>query len=177
MLYNDLDLKINKETKKILINEKEVEVLQYLPIQDKIDLIEITLQKSEENGIYNEMKLDMYFSVYIVFSYTNLEFTNEQKEDIMKLYDELESNNIFVRVVNAIPDEEYDLLYEWLKTMKEENNKYKNNVAALLRTFIQDMPRNAEAAAEIMQNFDPEKYKQVISFAEKANAGRVIPMQ
>lgn len=177
MLYNDLNLKINKGSKKIIINEKEVEVLQYLPIQDKIDLIEISLQKSEQRGIYNEMKLDMYFSLYIVFSYTNLEFTDEQKQNLTELYDELESNNVFVRVINAIPDEEYDLLYEWLKTTKEENSKYNNNVAALLRTFIQDMPKNAQAAAEIMQNFDMNKYKQVISFAEKANAGRVIPMQ
>lgn len=177
MLYNDLDLKINKESKKILIGDKEIQVLQYLPIKDKIDLIEITLQKADEGNIYNEMKLDMYFNIYIIFSYTNLEFTEEQKQNVMQLYDELESCNIFARVINVIPDEEYNLLFDWLKITKEENLKYRNNVAALLRTFIQDMPKNAEAAAQIMQNFDMSKYKQVIAFAEKANAGRVIPMQ
>ena len=176
MLYKDLKLKINKESKNILINGQNIEVLQYLPIKDKIDLIEIALQKSEEKGIYNEMKLEIYFNLYIVFLYTNLEFSEEEKADEMTLYDELESQNIFLRVVNAIPDDEYDLLLSWLQTMKKQYVKYRRSIASLLQTFIQDMPRNAETAAEIMKNFDMNKYKQVINFAEAANGGRAIPI-
>ena len=79
-------------------------------------------------------------------------------------------------VVNAIPDDEYDLLLSWLQTMKKQYVKYRRSIASLLQTFIQDMPRNAETAAEIMKNFDMNKYKQVINFAEAANGGRAIPI-
>ena len=53
MKYTDLGLKIDKSTSKVKVGDKDVEVLNYLPMEDKIDLIQIALQKSEEDGIYN----------------------------------------------------------------------------------------------------------------------------
>ena len=92
--YAKLNLKVNKDIKTFKINEQEVEVLQYLPFEDKYDLVMITLQKAEEDGIYNELKLDMYFHLYLVYMYTNISFTEKQKEDELKLYDTLKSNGI-----------------------------------------------------------------------------------
>ena len=47
--YSSLKLKINEEIKEIDFNGNKIEVKQYLPIRDKIDLVDITLQKSKEN--------------------------------------------------------------------------------------------------------------------------------
>ena len=44
--YSSLKLKKNTEVNKITYEDKEIEVLQYLSFKDKMDLIEITLQKS-----------------------------------------------------------------------------------------------------------------------------------
>ena len=175
MKYSDLNLKINTETTVIKINDNtEIEVLQYLPVEDKIDLIQIALQKSLENGIYNEIKLDMYFNLYIVYMYSNLEFTDEEKEDEFKLYNELQSNDIIAHVIAGMDEGEYDCLLDYLKSMQENNESYKKSAAALFQTFIQDMPKNAAAAAEIVDNFDKEKYKNVIDFAKSANGNRPI---
>lgn len=175
MKYSDLNLKINKETTIVKIDDNtEIEVLQYLPIEDKIDLIQIALQKSLENGVYNEVKLDMYFNLYIVYMYSNLEFTDEEKEDEFKLYNELQSNYIIVHVIAGMDEGEYDCLLDYLKSMQEANEMYRSSAAAILQSFIQDMPRNAAAAAEIVDNFDKEKYKNVIDFAKSANGGRPI---
>ena len=175
MKYSDLKLKINKETSIVKIDDNtEIEVLQYLPIEDKIDLIQIALQKSLENGIYNEIKLDMYFNLYIVYMYSNLEFTDEEKEDEFKLYNELQSNDIIAHVIAGMEDGEYDCLLDYLKTMQESNEIYRTSAAALLQTFIQDMPKNAAAAANIVENFDENKYKRVVDFAKSANGNRPI---
>jgi hypothetical protein len=114
MKYSDLKLKTNINTIITKINDIEIEVLEYLPMSDKIDLIQIALQKAEENGIYNEMKLDMYFNLYIVYMYSNLEFTDEEKADEFKLYDELQSNNIIIGIIGAIDENEYDCLLDYL---------------------------------------------------------------
>lgn len=175
MKYSDLNLKLNKETVIVKINDKvEVEVLQYLPIEDKIDLIQIALQRSLENGIYNPLKLDMYFNLYIVYMYSNFEFTDEEKADEFKLYNELQSNDIIIHVIAGMADGEYDCLLDYLKTMQEVNQTYRNSAVALLQTFIQDMPKNAAAAAKIVDNFDENKYKRVIDFANSANGNRPI---
>ena len=174
MKYSDLELKVKKDTSTIKIKDKEIEVLQYLPIEDKIDLIQIALQKSFENGTYNELKLDMYFNLYIVYMYTNLEFTDEEKEDEFTLYDELQSNDIIISVIGTMEEYEYDTLLEYLNVMKDTNMEYNLSAASLFKTFIQDMPKNAAAAAEIINSFDADKYKEVAGFAEAANAGRPI---
>ena len=176
MKYSDLKLKIKTETSIVKINDNtEIEVLQYLPIEDKIDLIQIALQKSLENGIYNEIKLDMYFNLYIVYMYSNLEFTDEEKEDEFKLYNELQSNDIIVHVIAGMEDGEYDCLLDYLKSIQEANEVYRTSVAALLQSVIQDLPKNAAAAAEIVDSFDPKKYQNVVDFAKAANGQRNIP--
>lgn len=175
MKYSDLNLKTNTKTNvAILNNGKEVEVLQYLPIKDKIDLIEIALQKSRENGVFNEMKLEMYFNLYLIEMYTNLEFTDEEKMNETLLYDELESNHVITDIIAAMNSEEYSDLISFLDMTRNNLTEYYNSVPALLQTFIEDMPANAEAASQIVDNFDPEKYQNVLNFAKAANGGRDI---
>ena len=85
--FTNLKLKFDASVKTFKIGDYDVEVLQYLPIADKYDLIMITLQQAEEGNIYNPLKLEMYFNLYLVFLYTNINFTERQKEDLYKLYD------------------------------------------------------------------------------------------
>ena len=73
--FASLKLTLNKEVNEVVFQEKTIEVKKYLPIEDKIDLVQIALQMSEEDGIYNEALLDMYFNLYLVFLYTNIQFT------------------------------------------------------------------------------------------------------
>lgn len=170
--YSDLNLSIKQDTIIAHTNFGDIEVLSYLPIEDKIDLIEITLQNSLENGIYNELKMEMYFNLYIIYMYTNLEFSEEDRADEIKLYNELESNGIIVSVIGAV--DEYEELFHYLTIAKENNMKYKCSTAGILNAFVQDMPKNAEAMSKIVDNFDKEKYKEVIDFARYANGGRPI---
>lgn len=166
-----------KEYKEIKLDSLNIKVLQYLPISDKIDIIQIALQKSEQSGIYNELLLDMYFHLHIIFCYTDLEFSEEDLSDLMSLYDRLESHGFIDQVIDAMNDDEYNILVKYLDIMKNENLKYKNTAAAVLSRIIQDLPKNAEAAKEIMDQFDPEKYQEVINFATAANGGRNINIQ
>lgn len=159
--FSSLKLKIESSIVPIIINNTEIEVKQYLPIEDKIDLVQIALQNAEENGIYNDLKLDMYFTLYLIYMYTNINFTEKQKEDEYKLYDILESNGVIDAVIAAIPETEYDNLVRYIEVMKHDILTYKNTAGAVLQTVIQDLPKNAAAAAEIVNSFDAEKYQSV----------------
>ena len=174
MKYSDLKLKRKDNVGIAIVNDKEIKVLQYLPISDKIDLIQIALQKSLENGIYNDLKLDMYFNLYIVYMYTDLEFTDEEKADEFKLYDELQSNDVILSVIGAMDEDEYNSLLNYLQTIEHSHSIYNRSTASILNAFIQDMPKNAAAAANIVDNFDAKKYQQVIDFAKAANGNRPI---
>ena len=66
------------------------------------------------------------------------------------------------------------MLFHYLDIIKNNFIQYRMSTAGILNTFIQDMPKNAEAMSEIVDNFDKEKYKEVIDFARYANGGRPI---
>jgi hypothetical protein len=177
--FTNLKLKINSEVKEIKYNDVAIEIKQYLPIEEKIDLIQIALQNAEENGIYNDIRLDMYFHLYLVYLYTNLNFTDKQKEDEYKLFDILESNGLIDAVIGAIPESEYDRLLRYIEVFKHDILTYKNTAGAVLQTVIQDLPKNAAAAAEIVNSFDPEKYQSVqdmIAMANQTGMNNSIPV-
>lgn len=172
--FSSLKLKTNTDVKEVKIGEHIIEVKQYLSIENKNDLVEIALQKAEENGVYNEILLDMYFNLNIIYLYTNITFTDKQKEDEPKLYDVLESNGLIDSVVAALPQREYAELVGYVEQMKKNILKYKNTAGAVLQSIIQDLPKNAAIAKDIIDSFDPNKYQAVVDFATAANGGRNI---
>jgi hypothetical protein len=92
----------------------------------------------------------------------------------MKLYDILNQNNVITDVISAIGVDEYQMLVDYLEVMKKTNLKYKNTAAAVLTRIIEDLPKNAAAAKEIVDSFDAEKYPELVNFVTAANGGRNI---
>jgi hypothetical protein len=172
--FTNLKLKTDTSVKTLTVNDLEIEVKQYLPIEDKYDLVTITLQEAEDNGIYDPVKTELYFNLNIVYMYTNISFTEKQKYNESKLYDILESNEIINQVINLIPVYEYEKLYSFLQDAIVYKMEYNNTTAAVLNKFINDLPKNAKIASDIVDNFDKEKYQEVINFATAANGGRNI---
>lgn len=164
--YAKLGLKVNTDVNTFTFKDNEIEVLKYLPINDKYDLIYIALQRAEEDGVYNELKLDMYFHLYLVYMYTNLTFTDKQREDEQKIYDCLASNGFFDLFLNAIEESEYTELFEMMTAIKVEKMKYSNSAGAVLQKVISDLPTNAEAAASLINSFDPENYRTIVELAQ-----------
>ncbi len=172
--YASLKLKINTDVKKISFNDSDIEVLQYLPIEEKISLISIVLQNAYEDNIYNPIKLEMLFHLYLVFEYTNLTFTDKQKENLFKLYDIIKSSKLLDKILEAIPEEEYQMLFDYLEDIVKNKTKLNRSAVGLVQSFISDLPKQANAAMDIVNHFDKEKYQNVIDFAKAANGGRDI---
>ena len=172
--YANMKLKVNTSVKTFDFCGQKVEVLQYLPAQDKYDLLMVTLQKSMENGAYNEFKLNLYFELNLVYMYTNISFTEKQREDEFKLYDLLLSSGLLDQVIEAIPAEEYDYICEQIDNLEEDLLNFDNTLASLVRNIIENLPIQAEEMQKIVDNFDPEKYQNVLDFAKAINGGREV---
>lgn len=173
--FANLKLKVNDAVQTVKCGDTEVEVLQYLPVADKADLISITIQQAMENGIVHPVKLEQYFSLNIMYLYSNFNFTDKQKEDPDKLYDILESNGIIDTVISAIPENEITDLYDYLKDYMEGYKTSRESFANVVYKVLEDLPGTVETAREFLKDFDPSQFKEVIAFAQGANANRPIP--
>lgn len=153
---------------------KKISFYKYLPIESKYDIVMITLQESFEDGIYNPIKLDMNFHVNLVFMYTDLIFTEEERSDIGKLYDEMKSTGFLDEFLRHINPDEYKEMQEDIEHISQLLIEYNSSTAGIVTKFINDLPTNAEIMKEILDDFNPEKYQNVVQFAQQANGGRPL---
>ena len=173
--FTNLKLNINKDINTVDFNGTKIEVLKYLPIEDKKDLVQIALQKSYEDGIYNDILLDIYFHLNIIYLYTNLNITDKQKEDEFKLYDKIKSSGLLDVILDGVDDTEYEYLYNSLEKAIADHMAYKNSAAGVVQNIIQDLPGNAAAAAEIINSFDAEKFQNVQDMLKMAQGSGINP--
>lgn len=173
--YANMKLKVDTSTKIIeLDNGISIEILKYLPVNEKYNLINDVLLKSYENGIYNPIRLDMYFALNLVYKYSNINFTEKQKEDEAKIYDTLQSTGIMDKIIDAIEDDEYNNLYTLLVETEDKYYEYRKTISGMLNDFSNQLNENADFLKEISESFDPNQFKNVLDFAQAANGGRPI---
>lgn len=156
--FAKLGLTKNTEVKTFIYSGQEIEVKQYLPIEEKLGLIANAINNTlmtDENRFPNNVKLKMYLKLEIVFKYTNLVFTDKQKEDLPKLYDLLEGNGIIKMIEDKIP--EYDTLYleEDAREILAAMHQYNNSIYGVLdnvRNNYSDMELDINKLTSEMAN-------------------------
>ena len=165
--FKDLNLKVNNSLKVIKINNIDVAVKQYLPSADKNAILEIAMQQADQGTILNTFSLDAIFHTYLVIKYTDIAFSVNDKEDILALYDVLDSSGVINAVVHAIPEEEYTSLRDYLEEMVKNYTDYRNSARALVEKFAFFAPDAASKLKEVADNFDVEKMQQIVKLADK----------
>lgn len=156
--FKDIDFNksIDKELKIFEFNGSEIGVVPYLSINDKYDFVMITLQKAFEKGIYNLVKLDMYFNLHLVYMYTNIQIDNEDRVDEAALYDIMMRSGLIEKVIENIPEEEIDELSCYINEVKEEMSNYKGSLLNFLSDAISNLPQKAEEALNMLSTIDPK---------------------
>ena len=153
-----LGLKVNQDIKNIEFNEQIIEVKQYLPVNDKLELISNVINFAhDENNFSNPVKVSVFTTLEIMYAYTNINFTDKQKEDPTKLYDMLISSGLVAAVVNAIPESEYNEILHGVSDSIDAVYTYQNSIMGILDTISTDYSNLNFDATEIQKKLgDPE---------------------
>ena len=138
--FNKLNLTKNTEIKNIDINENTIEVKQYLPVEEKLELISyiVNMAHDEDYNFSNPVKVEVFAGIGIIKYYTNITFTEKQLENPAKIYDLLNSNNIINNVIAAIPSNEYDEIRTGIEDTIKSIYQYQNSALGILDTIGQD---------------------------------------
>lgn len=156
--FSKLGVKTNQDIKTITWNDQTIEVKQYLPVNNKLELISRVINLSaDENNFANPVKVDIYFAIEVVDAYTNINFTEKQKEDVCKLFDSITSSGLFIAIKDAIPTEEFDNLYYDTNVCVSAIYNYKNSVMGILENITTDYSNlNLDASAIQQKLADPQ---------------------
>lgn len=159
--FTKLGLKKKEENKEFIYNEQVIEVKQYLPINDKLVMISNIINAAQDNMQYaNPVKVEIFTNLEILYNYTNISFTEKQKEDPVKLYDLLESNGIFNEIIKLIPAEEYSFLLESIDECVKSVYEYVNSARGIMESIAEDYQEVGKEATEIEGKIrNPENLK------------------
>lgn len=166
--FTKLGLKVNQDIKQIEFNEQVIEVKQYLPINEKLELISNVVNYShDDNNFANPVKVSVFTTLEIMYAYTNINFTDKQKEDPTKLYDALISSGLVTAVVNVIPEAEYHEVLCGVSDSITAIYAYRNSAMGVLDSISSDYSALNLEATEIQKKIgDPENMallKQVLT--------------
>ena len=165
MKFSDMNM-ITNEPKTLLYNRKSIEVKQYLPLADKMNILEMVIQTADVGTILNTLVVDAVFEVYLLFKYTDIEFTDEEKKDILNIYDVLENTGLIEEVIKTIPESEYEMLRSNLELMIEDYKDYRNSAKGCVDAISIFAPTAAEKFNEEVEKIDTEKLENVTNLAK-----------
>lgn len=158
------------EFQTVEFNDQTIEVKQYLPIAEKAELISRVLNNSvdDDAGYYNNLKLDMWLALEIVYAYSNISFTEKQKSDPMKLYDLLSSNKLLNLIIGLVPESEFYYLTKVTHELATAIYTYRNSALGILDSIGRDYSNLNLDATEIQKKLaDPENLTLLKNVVEK----------
>lgn len=156
-----LALKINEEINTIDFNGQIIEVKQYLPINQKLELISWVINQSADDlKFYNTGKLDIFKHIGLVKYYTNIEITEEELQDPAYLYDALVSSGFMDEIENVIPNGEHWWIDDVLNDTVHAIYQYNNSIMGVLDAVSADYSNLNFDVSEIQKNLsNPENLK------------------
>lgn len=161
--FTKLSLKRKNEVKTITINNNQIEIKQYLPVNEKLDLIARVINGAhDQNNFPNPIKIEVIGTLEMIMAYTNISFTEKQKEDIPKLYDLLEENGVIKDIISQIPEDEYNFIIDGINKTVDAVYTYNNSILGILESVSQDYS-NLDFDIQKFQNdiANPENLKLV----------------
>ncbi len=167
--FTKLGLSKNQDVKVVEFNGQGIEIKQYLPVNDKLQLISDVINASaDDNNFANPVKVSVFTTLMILENYTNINFTDKQKEDPSKLYDLVVSGGLVKEVINAIPEEEYNEILCGIADSIEAVYTYRNSAMGILDTISADYSALQFDAENIhSQIADPENITLLKSIVTK----------
>lgn len=162
--FTKLGLKKNTNVISLTWNDQIIEIKEYLPIEDKIALIERVVNQSlDTNNFANPARIRINTALEIVFAYTNINFTDKQKEDRLALYDLLNGSGLLKAIYDILPCNEYSVLANTISDVIAEIYRYKTSVLGILQAVSEDysnLDLDAEKIREKLGNKENVEFLQ-----------------
>ena len=159
--FNKLGLKVNQENKTIEYNGQSIEIKQYLPVNDKLKLMGEVLENTmDQNNFPNPVKQKVFTTIAIIEYYTNITFTDKQKEDPTKLYDAINSSDLFKVICDNIPEAELGELQNGIDGIIVAYYQYTNSILGVLENVKQNYDAKELDISQLLEQVsDPEGFE------------------
>lgn len=160
--FSTLKLKTDKTYLEFMFENKPVQVLRYLPVQEKEDIIEVAYQKAIINSNFNPILFNIYFLLNVVYSYTNLTFTDEQRRDEKKLYDMICSSGLLDIILNNIPESEMTFFEDNIEDYVSQSLVQDYSAVGIFNNVVDSFNTFSKVISDKLSNVDEKTLQALI---------------
>lgn len=151
----------------VQLGKQEVLVKQYLATKEKSNILEAIKEYSFNETILDFPKMDALFNALIVLNYTSIEFEFDNQYDLLELYDYLEINGYIAKIIEAIPEIEYNALLGYYRSSVSDFDKFKVSGVALLNNLVEQGPALMEKISEVSKEIDIGALKTLVQISQE----------
>ena len=137
------------EEKEITIGKLTFKVKPYLSVEDRTQIMQLAVQEAWEDDHVNDVKMEAYADVFAIIYCTSIEFTDEEKADPIKIYDELQNAGLLEKIIEVLPDYwDYNYAYGLADA--------KSGFIGWLNRVVEQLPAYVEQLQNELKNISPE---------------------
>lgn len=169
--FTKLGLKRNDAIQEIDWNGQKIEIKQFLPTGKKLDLISRVINYStDENAFYNPCKVEIFETIEIILTYTNITVTEKQSEDVLNLYDLFVSSGLKKIIYENIPEEERNYINVSVWATINEIYRYRDSAAGVIQAIVEDYKNTEIDTNKLVEELtDQENFQIVKDVVTKLN--------
>ena len=158
-----LALKRNENINIVEWNGQKIEVKEYLPIEEKLNLIaQIIGFSGDDHSFYNPCKIEIFERIWVLLAYTNLNLTEKQSEDVLKLYDLFVSSGFIQKIEEIIPESERNYIHIGVIDTIKEIYRYKTSAQGIMEAIVQDYKDTELDANKIVETITGDEKLETI---------------
>lgn len=152
-----------KTIETIKFGELEIEIKQYLPIEEKAMFVELVLQNSFNEDQYKPLISKITYDICLVKQYTNVNLTANNSE----MFDLITETGLLETIKNNIPTTELEFLEKQCKLAILQHKlelKNSNNLGNVIKDFVKNITGNMPELLETLKIMNPESLETLKSF-------------
>lgn len=122
----------------------------------------------DTTGFLNPVRLEVFSVLEIINTYTNINITEKMMDNAPKTYDSLMINGIIDKIIEAIPEDEYNAVFDAIEECAEHTVSYMNSFVGMMKTVNENYNMAGMNIEEMMSSLgDPDKIGFVKEVLEK----------
>lgn len=154
MNYSDLGLDIEyKKVEVQLIGDKKLEVLTYLPVREKTEMLQFIVNNviDPKTGCASPIRTEIYFSIAVCHWYGGIDFSNEDMAKISDVYDALELNKVIQTIIDYVPYDEINFMRDLAEETVADVARYNSSAAGIVQSMADSSGSLDKQLSDIIQ--------------------------
>ena len=141
VMFNDLYLEPNENVSTFIYKGKTINVKQYLPIEEKAELVSYVLNHAIDlrTNTFSPLRVSVYLTLGIINWYSNINFEPEQLEEkAPEVFDLIDGSKFLELFLDNMENTEFEYMNKTVAKVLKDYETYANSMAGMVAAMNSD---------------------------------------